>query len=58
MPNVQVTMAIALHRPGFAAIAQTAKKAVQFFVENRLNGAADVRAQPILDRIEAFVASE
>jgi len=51
-------MAIALHRPGFAAIAQTAKKAVQFFVENRLNGAADVRAQPILDRIEAFVASE
>ena len=32
------------------------EKAARFFVENGLDGAADVRAQPILDRVKAFVA--
>jgi len=40
------------------AVAQTAEKAVRFFVENGLDGAADIRAQTVLGRVEAVVASE
>jgi len=46
-------VAITFHRPGCSAIAQTAKKTVQLFVENGLDRAADVRAKAILDRIKA-----
>ena len=49
-----MVMALALHRPGLSAIAQTAKKAVKFFIENGLDRAADVRAKTILDRVKAF----
>jgi hypothetical protein len=48
-----VAVAIALRRPGLPTIAKAAGKAVRFFVENSLDGAADVGAQPILDRVEA-----
>jgi hypothetical protein len=52
---IPVAVAIALHRPGRSTIVQTAKKAVQFFMENSLDRAADVRAKAILDRIKAFL---
>ena len=55
-PAIPVAVAIALHRPGLPAIAQPPEKAARFFIENGLDGAADVRAQPILDRVKAFVA--
>mgnify|MGYP005877172395 CR=1 FL=1 len=48
-------MAIPLHGPGLPAIAQAAQKAVQLFIENRFDGAADIRPQPVLDRVKAVV---
>jgi hypothetical protein len=48
-------VAIALHRTGRSTVAQTAEKAVQFFIENGLNRAADVGAKAILDRIKTFL---
>jgi hypothetical protein len=45
-------VAIALHGPGRSTIAQTAEKAVQFFIKNGLNRAADVGAKAILDWIK------
>jgi hypothetical protein len=51
-------VAIHLHRPGLSTVAKAAEKAVQFFVENGLGGAADILAQPVLNRVEAVVASK
>jgi hypothetical protein len=53
-----VTVAISLRRTGLPTVAQAAEKAVQFFIENGLYGVADIRAQPVFDRVEAIVASE
>jgi len=48
-----VAVAITFHRPDLPATAQAAQKTVKFFVENGLDRAADVRPQPILDRVKA-----
>jgi hypothetical protein len=45
-------MAVAFRTPVLAAVAQSAKKAVQLFIENGLDRAADVCANPILDWIK------
>ena len=37
-----------------AAVAQSAKKAVKLFFENGLDGAADIGAQPVLNRIKSL----
>jgi hypothetical protein len=57
-PAPPLAVAVPLHRPGLPAVAKAAEKAVQFFVENGLDGAADSRPQSVLDRVEAVIASE
>jgi len=57
-PAIPLTVAIPRHRPGLSTVATAAGKAVRFFVENGPDGAADIRAQPVRDRVEAVIASE
>lgn len=48
------SVSIPFHRAAAATVAQTTQKAIELFLKNSFDGVANVRPQPLLNRVEAI----